>query len=76
MRQIFGLGRHQRSGAVPGYQRPLGGVQILYKGKRRMRNHSAPNADGEPEQVLQSLRWFASTELLTSDAVFEPMQGK
>ena len=38
--------------------------------------HSAPNADGVPEQVLQSPGWFASAELLTPDAVFEPMQGK
>jgi large subunit ribosomal protein L10 len=35
-----------------------------------------PSADGVPEQVLQSHRWFASTELLTSDAVFEPMQDR
>jgi hypothetical protein len=35
----------------------------------------APNADGEPEQVLQSLSWSAGMKLLTSDAVFEPMQS-
>jgi hypothetical protein len=37
--------------------------------------HPAPNADGEPEQVLQSLSWSASMKLLTSDAVFEPMRS-
>ena len=37
----------------------------------------APNADGEPDQVLQSLRHpqcsAGAQELLTSDAVFETM---
>ena len=43
---------------------------------RRRRLCNIPNADGEPEQVVVSQRRPAGTELLTSDAVFEPMQGK
>ena len=38
-------------------------------------NRWLPNADGAPEQVLQSHPALCREELLTSDAVFEPMQG-
>jgi large subunit ribosomal protein L10 len=45
-----------------------------------MNSHAAPNADGEPEQVLQFLGCafvvWCQQELLTSDAVFESMQGR
>jgi len=35
-----------------------------------------PNADGEPEQVLVVQPVFSVLDFRTSDAVFEPMQGK
>jgi large subunit ribosomal protein L10 len=46
----------------------------VHEVKTSGKNLLLPSADGVPEQVLQSHRWFASIELLTSDAVFEPMQ--
>jgi hypothetical protein len=43
---------------------------------RRTSDCPAPNADGEPEQVLWFYAGMPAQKLLTSDAVFEPMQGE
>jgi len=62
-----------------GNQRPLGPrLQHQWLRVKSPREFfEAPNADGEPEQVLQSLRHAhliaRAQELLTSDAVFETM---
>jgi hypothetical protein len=53
----------------PGNQRPLGGVQAGLMHKVKTPGiFSVPNADGEPEQVLQSLscRIFADVSALNS----------
>jgi len=51
-------------------------MRLVHKDKRRIGNDRYPTQMVYPKKFCSSLAGFASIELLTSDAVFETMQGR
>ena len=51
-------------------------MQLVHKDKHRIGNDRYPTQMVYPKKFCSSLAGFASIELLTSDAVFEPMGGR